>query len=98
MSLDIPGTDAQNMGLVTAQPSVSFTDGSVRPREGKALSRHHTAVGWDHIPSFFVPVWCYFSSSRLPLVNLNLLLESRRKHFRKIFNKKRKKYMTSVLI
>lgn len=54
MSLEIPGIDAQSMGLVTTQPSLSFTDGSVRPREGKALSRHHTAVGWDHIPSFLV--------------------------------------------
>ena len=56
MSLEIPGMDSQNnMGLVTTQPSLYFTDGNVRPREGKALSRHHTAVGWDQIPSFLVP-------------------------------------------
>lgn len=68
MSLEIPGTDAQNnMGLMTTQPSLSFTDGSMRPREGKALFRHHTAVGWDHIPSVLVPNLVLFQLFQIAL-------------------------------
>lgn len=52
--LELPGTDQNSSGLTTL-PSLPFTDGTVRPREGKALPRHHTATGWNHTPNFLVP-------------------------------------------
>lgn len=94
--LEISGTDNQNnKGLVTDQLSLSFTEGSTRPLR----ERHFPDLTQqeDRITSqaSWVPVWCHFGSSRLPLVNLNLSLESRRKQFSKTFKKKRTKYDVS---
>ena len=47
MSLEIPGMDSQNnMGLVTTQPSLYFTDGNMRPRELKQLVQCYTGSKW----------------------------------------------------
>lgn len=96
MSSEIPGMDSQNM-WAWWQPSPVFpsqmgTWGPERERHFSDITQQQTGITFQ---VFWFPVWCCFNSSRLLWVNLNFLLENRRKHVRMTFNKRGKKYYVS---